>query len=131
MATLRMQALSVVAPWGQAIASGRKTIEVRSWIPATWPIDDLLIVENHRRLTIDAPEDPDGRAVAIVRVVAVRPWQPSDAEAACSPYEPGWHAWVLADVRPVHAVVPVVARRRLYWTKIDDAHLSGTATPRS
>jgi hypothetical protein len=131
MATLRMQALSVVAPWGQAIASGRKTIEVRSWIPATWPIDDLLIVENHRRLTIDAPEDPDGRAVAIVRVVAVRPWQPSDAEAACSPYEPGWHAWVLADVRPVHAVVPVVARRRLYWTEIDDAHLSGTTTPRS
>jgi hypothetical protein len=83
----------------------------------------LLIVENHRRLTADAPADPDGRAVAIVRVADVRPWQPSDAEAACSLYEPGWHAWVLADVRPVCVAVPVVARRKLYWVEIDDASL--------
>lgn len=120
MAIVYLQALSVVAPWGQAIASGRKTLEVRSWTPATWPMDDLLIVENHRRLTVDAPNDRNGKAVAIVRVAHVRPWQPVDAEAACSPYEPGWHAWELTDVRPILAAVPVVARRRLYRVAIEN-----------
>ncbi|WP_211090190.1 ASCH domain-containing protein [Pseudothauera nasutitermitis] len=38
-------ALSIVSPQGENIASGRKTLEVRSWQPPALPLHDLLIVE--------------------------------------------------------------------------------------
>lgn len=43
--------LSIVSPHGGNIAAGRKTIEVRSWVPPTLLIKDLLIVENANFLT--------------------------------------------------------------------------------
>lgn len=66
-----MKALSVVSPSGRKIASGEKTIEVRRWLPDLSPHEDLLIVENDKYLTKTGDIDPDGRAVAIVRISLV------------------------------------------------------------
>lgn len=117
---MRIQALSVVSPWGTRIAEGAKTREIRSWRPDTLPIENLLIVENGRRLTQAGDEDPEGRAVAIVRISAVHDWTPEEAEAACSVYEPGWLSWVIEDVRPIAEPFRVVAARRIYELKIPD-----------
>jgi hypothetical protein len=121
-----VEALSVVHPWGEAIAAGRKTIEVRAWAPPRWPIDRLLIVENDRRLVAGDEPDPAGRAVAIVRVAEVRPWTPADADAACSPYEPGWLAWVLTDVRAIGKPFTARAARRIYTLELDPTRLVDT-----
>jgi hypothetical protein len=120
---MTLKALSIVAPWGTKIAEGVKTREIRSWGPAMLPIDDLLIVENDRRLTLPGETDPNGHAVAIVRVADVHEWTPAEAEVACSEWEPGWLAWVLDNVRRLPSPLPVVAARRIYEVEVDDALL--------
>lgn len=114
---MKYKALSVVAPAGQLIAQGRKTIEVRSWIAEDLRADeDLLIVENTRLLLQDGDSDPDGRAVAIVRV---REFTEADVTSACaSRYEAGWWSWVLEDVRPIHVDRPVLAARKIYEVEL-------------
>ena len=118
-------ALSIVSPHGSNIASGRKTIEVRAWQPPELPVRNLLIVENTIPLTQAGQVDPDGKAVALVDVVRVEPWLPTQVAAACSDgWEPGYFAWHLAHVRPLSARLPVIASRKLYKVALADA-LSG------
>ncbi len=110
-----MRALSIVRPGGGLIASGRKTLEVRRWVPELSPSDDLLIVENGRFLRQDGDEDPDGMAVAVVRVRAIRPFTPADMTAACASFfEEGWLAWELSDLRPLPPGRRLRAARRIY-----------------
>ena len=109
-----MKALSVVTRAGELIASGAKTLEIRRWRPDTCPLVDLAIVQNARRLTRASPFDPDGRVVAVVDVVAIRPWEPADAEASCSTWEPGWLAWELRRIRRVVDGPIAPAQRRIY-----------------
>ncbi len=118
------KALSVVAPWGAAIAAGEKRLEVRSWQPTSLPLLDLVIVENGKRLTQPEETDPHGLAVALVDVPSVAPWRPEDAAAACSAWEPGWVAWSLTNVRPLVPGVSVEAKRKLYDVWIDPAVLA-------
>lgn len=108
-------ALSIVTPHGGNIASGRKTLEVRSWRPDRLPLLDLAIVENGRVLHEDGDSDPDGRVVALVDVHVVEPWRPDQVDAACSSgWVPGYHAWHLEHVRPVAERPVAPARRGLY-----------------
>ncbi|WP_240478625.1 ASCH domain-containing protein [Pseudomonas cremoricolorata] len=114
-----IKALSIVHPSGTRIANGEKTLEIRRWAPDLQPDEDLLIVENRRFLNVEGDEDADGRAVAIVRVKAVRPFRVQDIPAACASYhEPGWLAWELSDVRPVCCAEPVLAARGLYDVQV-------------
>lgn len=111
----QIKALSVVAPSGNKIASGVKTLEIRRWAPPLTPADDLLIVENHRFLRQAGDEDPDGRTVAIVRVAAIRPFTRADMAAACaSAYADGWLAWELVDIRPIAWPAAVLAAGDIY-----------------
>lgn len=115
-----MKALSIVAPSGLRIANGLKTLEVRRWSPSLRPDEDLLIVENNRFLRADGEEDPDGRAVAIVRIASVRPFQHTDMVAACANYfEEGWLAWELTNIRQITYSKPVLAARGIYELSID------------
>ncbi len=123
--TRNYKALSVVEPWGDFIARGKKTIEVRSWIPENLaPDEDLLIVQNKRRLEVEGDTDPEGRAMALVRVVEVRPFRPEDRpEAKTELYLEGYHAWILADIRPVLGKVRVPAQRKIYHLCLDEISL--------
>lgn len=108
-------ALSIVAPHGANIATGKKSIEVRSWQPSELPVKDLLVVENTVYLTERDQVDPNGRAVALVDVRMVEPWLPSQVNAACSSgWEPGYFAWHLENVRPLNPSPQVQAERKFY-----------------
>ena len=110
-----MLALSIVSPHGSNIASGKKTLEVRSWRPESLPIRDLLIVENLNFLSAHNPVDFDGRVVAIVDVEEIHEWQPSEVKEACSSgWEPGYWAWCLSNVRPVTSSEVVPAKTKIY-----------------
>ena len=110
-----MKALSIVAPGGRRIAPGEKTLEVRRWKPTIGADEDLLIVENGRFLRTEGDEDHEGKAVAIVRVGAFRPFVPEDLAAACGSYfEEGWLAWELLDVRPISSTISIKAARGIY-----------------
>jgi hypothetical protein len=96
-------------------------MEVRSWRPEYLPLRNLLIVENCIFLTKEGQMDPDGKAVALVDIEEVHAWQASALEAACSQHwAPGYWAWRLVNVRPINAVVRVLAQRRLYEAQVSD-----------
>ena len=108
-----MKAISIVYPHGTNIALGKKTLEVRSWLPPRDFNEDLLIVENKNYLRNDGDIDPEGRAVAIVKIKQTREYVELDITAAmASRWEHGYYSWELVDVRPIKntkAVVPLVA----------------------
>lgn len=98
-----MKALSVKQPWAELIASGRKTIELRTW--ARGHRGELLIVSglrfDARAAAVDV-DGPRGVAVCVVELVDVRAAHPSDSEAAYFPVPAdasGVFAWVLANPR--------------------------------
>src|SRR5439155_3362324 len=71
-----MKALSVKQPLSNLIASGQKTIEMRTWRTAYR--GDLLVVSSK------VPKiEPAGYAFAIVRLVDCRPMTMEDEGAAC------------------------------------------------
>ncbi len=112
-----MKTISIVAPNGVRIADGIKTIEVRSWTPEVSPDEDLLIVENKRYLKVEGDVDPDGYAVAVVRVAKVRTFDRKDISAACATsFAEGYYSWELTHVRKLQNPFPVVARRGIYET---------------
>ena len=117
---IRVLALSVVAPAGLKIAQGQKTIEVRSWLPGDLESgEDLVIVENSRYLKVDGDSDPDGLAVALVKIARVRSFTPEDIAASCATrYELGWYSWVLENVRPAKRDFRVLAARKLYEVEV-------------
>lgn len=99
-----MRVLSVRQPWASMIASGVKSIELRSWTtPYRGPVV-ILAGSSPWRGGHDYQLGPLGVSIAVVQLVDVRPAAPSDAAAACLGPPPGHHAWVLRDPRPLPAV---------------------------
>lgn len=115
-----VKAISIVAPSGRRIASGEKTLEVRRWLPNLDAGEDLLIVENQRFLEKAGDYDPDGYAVALVRIGRVRPFTRDDMKAACASYfEDGWLAWEITHMRPLEKIFQVVAARKIYSIDVE------------
>lgn len=105
-----MKALSIRQPWASLIASGRKTIEVRTW--STSYRGPLLICAS-RRPDIDGL--PTGLAVCTVNLVDVRPITTSDSDAACVNVTPGAQfAWVLDAATPLDFSLPISGRLGLF-----------------
>ena len=89
-----MKALSVHQPYANRIASGEKTIELRT--RNTSHRGPLLIVAAK-----EGDGEPKGMALAIVDVIDSRPATQADTIAACAPVDPNEKAWILANVRRI------------------------------
>lgn len=125
------RALSVVAPAGSWIREGRKTLEVRRWIPGILPLRDLVIVENTTRLSASGvSHDPEGMAIALVDVAYVGEWTEDQLEDACGSFwEAGWFAWHLTNLRLIDPPVPAPAERRIYEIELPDGLHERMGTP--
>lgn len=85
------------------IASGRKTIETRTW--ATKYRGPVLIASS-----LSPKIEPAGYALAVAEIVEARPMMRADEYAACCKVYPNAYAWVLRNVR---AIKPFRVRGRL------------------
>lgn len=97
-----MRALSVRQPWASLIASGRKTVELRSW--STNYRGPVLILSGSGiwRGKTEHPIGPRGVSLCVVDLIDVRPVIATDTESACIVPPEGFDfAWVLANPRPV------------------------------
>lgn len=112
----RMKALSVKQPWANLIASGRKTIETRTW--ATEYRGEILIAS-----TKHPDIDPAGYAIAIVTLADCRPMTRHDEAAAHCPLYPQAVAWVLQDIRRI-TPFPVRGALGLFDVDIPNAPIS-------
>lgn len=107
-----MKALSVRQPWADLIASGEKTLEIRSWrIDYRGP---LLICASSKRL----PKSMEyfgryGVMICIVNLADCRSFEKGDEGVACCEWEPGLYAWKLGNVRHVESI-PVQGKLRLF-----------------
>ena len=116
-----MKAISVKQPWASLIASGKKTIELRSW-PITYR-GPLVIVssaspDRDALGRFELASAPRGVTVALVDVVDVRPALAADQRAALGDILPGEYAWCLERFRPL---APVRVRGRLGLYDVDGA----------
>lgn len=87
-----MKAISLKQPYANLIASGKKTIETRSW--STKYRGDLLICSSK-----NPKIEPFGQALCIVELYDVKPMTKADEEKACYKLFPKAQAWYLRNLR--------------------------------
>jgi len=112
------EALSIVHPAGTRIAEGKKTLEIRSWLPPRLPLLNLLVVENRRRLDRDGDVDAEGLGVAWIDILHVRPWTEEDARRDGHQFQPGYHAWEISNLRRIEKPFRVHAERGIYQVEV-------------
>ncbi len=113
-------AISIVYPAATKIATGHKTLEIRSWKPPAIPLLNLLIVENRRRLDREGDIDPEGLAVALIDITSVRDWTEEDARRDGHTFVTGYFAWVISNVRPIQLPFRAQAERLIYKVTRDE-----------
>jgi len=101
-----MKALSIKQPWANMIASGKKTIETRTW--RTNYRGPLLIVSSRTPRI-----EPAGYALAVAELIDCRPMTKDDEEKACCQIYPRAQAWVLTNIRRIDPF-PVNGKLGLY-----------------
>lgn len=93
-----MKAISIKQPWASLIASGEKTLEIRSW--QTKVRGDVLLCSSANPKIKGLLS---GYALAVAEIVDRRPFMRKDAKLACCGYEPGLYAWELTNIRKIKA----------------------------
>lgn len=108
-----VRALSVRQPWASLIASGKKSVELRSW--STMYRGSVLILSGSGIWRgSEHPIGPRGVALCVVDLVDVRAVTSADVEAACIVPPEGFDfAWVLENPRAVRQA-PVKGKLGLY-----------------
>lgn len=104
-----MRALSVRQPWADMIASGRKTLEVRSR-------------RTHIRGEIVICASRGGGAVAVVELVDCREGRPGDEALTGGVSALGQWVW---ELRLIRRVTSPVVKGRLGWFDVDPGLLTG------
>lgn len=90
------KALSVKQPWASLIASGEKTIEVRS---RRTKFRGRVLICVSKRPVMDGL--PAGVAICTVELVDCRPLEPADERLSGVGHMDDQWAWILRDARPV------------------------------
>lgn len=106
------RALSVKQPWANLIASGKKTLEIRSWSVA---YRGPLLICASRKPAIE----PFGCAVCLVDLVDIVPFDRSRLRESClEAWIPGRLGWVLKNPRIVEPF-PVKGRLHTYLVEAE------------
>ncbi len=100
-----MRALTIQQPWASLVASGRKSVELRSW--STSHRGPIAVCAGARAWSDEAVarfgDGPRGVVLCTVDLVDVRPATRADLAAACATgfvrSHRGLYAWVLRDPR--------------------------------
>ncbi len=105
-----MKALSVKQPAANKIASGEKTIELRTW-PTKYRGPVLILSSKSPNI------EPAGCALAIVDLVDCLPMREEHVIASCaSQLYPECYCWILANV---HVIKPVPMKGSLGLFEVD------------
>ena len=97
-----IKGLSIRQPWASLIASGKKTLEVRTW-PCKYRGRILICASRSREKLSD--DLPRGVTICLATIIACRAMEPGDVQAAGGvTYDAGMYVWELADIKPVNAV---------------------------
>ncbi len=126
-----MKAISIKQPWLNAILSGRKTLEIRTWY--SYHVGPLLLCASrtpHKNPEYIAPDvtvgnflrqlptEPLGAAVATCRMIGCREMVKEDEPNAMCAWNPPHgrvlYAFILADVKRIEQPFPVRGKLGLF-----------------
>ena len=111
-----MKALSLRQPFANEIATGRKTIETRTWSTKHRGRVAICASKSRKRYLGLHPAPPYGAIVAVATIVDCKPMMQADERAAlCHVYPEAW-SWFLEDIVRVK---PVPIRGALGLFEID------------
>lgn len=128
-----MKALTLLQPWAQLMADGRKQYETRSWYPWQMKRGDLLAITSSARMGA-ADKDfaeavdyslrdlPLGKVVAVVRFLEAHKTDHttvSDEERCYGDYTPGRFTWRTDEVFKLPEPIPVKGALGV-WTLPDE-----------
>ena len=91
---MKIKALSVRQPWANLIASGKKTIETRTW---NTNYRGYVLIVSSKKPKIE----PAGKALVLAKIVDSRPMTKEDEDEACCKLYPRAWSWVLSDVKKI------------------------------
>ena len=106
------KAISLKQPWANLIASGKKTIETRTW--ATKYRGELVICSSQ-----NPKIEPTGCAICIVELYDVKPMTKADEKDACIKLFPKAKGWFLKNVRPINPPIPVKGQLNIFNLDLD------------
>ncbi|EAA9210073.1 hypothetical protein LMC80_004232 [Salmonella enterica] len=116
---MKYKALSIVYPAVENILNGTKDVEIRSWMPSSLPMKDLILVENRRYLN-DGEIDTHAHARAMVDILSVREWtyedylnQPETVTIGRA-WKPGYYIWLIGNVRKIKNEILCDAKKGIY-----------------
>lgn len=121
---MKFQALSILKPAVENIINGSKINEIRSWVPTSLPIHNVIIVQNNNYLSNDCDVD-EGLAMALVDFTSVTPWtydlflNQNNQTTLNKKWKPGYFIWMIENVRPLPKAIPCEARKGIYTLDLD------------
>ena len=121
---MKYQALSIMKPAVENIINGSKINEIRSWVPNSLPLFNVIIVQNNNYLLNDDDVD-EGIAMALVDFTSVSPWtydiflSQNHQTTLNKQWKPGYFIWRIENVRPLPKAIPCEARKGIYILDLD------------
>ncbi|HFO2533312.1 TPA: hypothetical protein ACHJX8_001636 [Yersinia enterocolitica] len=119
------QALSILKPAVDLILDGKKGQEIRSWLPPTKPMRNVLLVQNYNYLTFEDDED-DGVALAFVDFTEFSSWAEEDYQNQSAKitlgrtWKPGYYTWKIENIRKLVTPTPCKAKKGIYQIELED-----------
>ena len=112
-----IRALSLKQPYANLVASGKKSMETRTW--STKYRGDMLICAS-----MSGKGEPIGVALCIVELYDIRPMTLDDETAACVELYPRANVWLIRKLRVLKNPFPVKGQLGLYQVEIDRKFLT-------
>ena len=106
------KAISLKQPWANLVATGKKTIETRTW-PTKYRGDLVICSSQNPKI------EPYGKALCIVELYDVRPMEEKDEKKACVKVYPKAQAWFLRNLRPIDPPIPVKGSLGIFNLKLN------------
>ena len=105
------KAISLMQPWANLVASGKKTIETRKW---TTDYRGELVICSSRK----PPINPAGFALCTAVLYHIEPMKKEHEEKACIKVYPGAFSWFLKNIKPFKNPIPVKGKLGIFTLKL-------------
>ena len=122
---MKYQALSILQPAVVLIIDGIKKQEIRSWLPPSLPLKNILLVQNEKYLSSDDDED-EGLAMALVDFTEFSNWTEEEylqqglKNTLGRVWKPGYYTWKIENIRKLMKPIPCKAKKGIYEVELAD-----------
>ncbi|EOV9690682.1 hypothetical protein ACN5PQ_002411 [Cronobacter turicensis] len=122
---MKYQALSILQPAVVLIIDGKKKQEIRSWLPPSLPLKNILLVQNENYLSSDDDED-EGLAMALVDFTEFSNWTEEEylqqglKNTLGRVWKPGYYTWKIENIRKLMKPIPCKAKKGIYEVELTD-----------